>query len=298
MKKLFLAAFSALSFLSAVAQDPMIVVFPDDSWMDRNQFGQEMMVQGVNQFVSDYATALRKSDEMKDIITRFGKLFKTQGFEITPLQTALQDAGIDNAINFSQDLDQSPADAIIGAISPDIRLNLDYNIQSMGFNKKVDINLFAVAPYNNSQIAATSFTSEPTKFLDLKGEVETMLQGDFDNFMTELKDYYADKKLNGQKLTVKFQTTSTATHKLTDMVDGKPLRTHLINHLKSIAKNNKIGTPQNTPTMLTVRNVRWDKELSAMDLQDQLVEYLNSIGVPAYADNLRLGTIQILIGEQ
>lgn len=298
MKKFFISAALATLSLVGLAQEPMIVVFPDDSWMDRNQFGKEMNIQGLTQFVCDYSTALRKSDEMKDIITRFGGMFQQHGFQITPLQSALQEAGIEGAIDFSVDLDQSPTDAIINAISPDIRLNLDYKINALGFNKTVDINLFALDPFNNNQIGKISFTSQPTKFLDVKSEVETMMQGDFTNFMDELKSYYTDKHTNGAKLTLKFQTTTTATHKFTDLVDGKPLRSVIIDYVKATAKNGKIGNPRNTTTMVTIPNVRIDlDEMQPYELQDRLVNYLTSIGVPAYSGDLRLGTISILLGS-
>ena len=159
MKKKYLFSLMAALFISltAFAQQaamPTIIVFPDDAWMLDHGFMNTVDNDGETEYIPRYNDAFVQAREMGSAIAALQKVFEERKFEHEDLQSLLKDMKRERAEELANAADgdateKGAMDELMQQARPDIRVDLDYGVTTVGPRKNISYKIKAVDAYTS-----------------------------------------------------------------------------------------------------------------------------------------------------
>ena len=222
---IFLALIVTFGALSGQAKRPTIMVVPSDAWCERNHYVQEFESYGEVTMVPDYEKALRRSSEIRLLISYLADFMAKEEFPIQSLESVLKniksEGGDVASITSSESgamIIESPIDELRRVAKPDIILDIDYQVKKRGPRKQVSFNLTAYDAYTSKIISGNTGVGS-----SVNAPVETLLEEAVlsfkDNFLSGLQSHFDDMFANGREVVVTLRRFETADYTFDEEFD-------------------------------------------------------------------------------
>jgi hypothetical protein len=268
MKKKYLFSLMAALFISltAFAQQaamPTIIVFPDDAWMLDHGFMNTVDNDGETEYIPRYNDAFVQAREMGSAIAALQKVFEERKFEHEDLQSLLKDMKRERAEELANAADgdateKGAMDELMQQARPDIRVDLDYGVTTVGPRKNISYKIKAVDAYTSEQCGAIEGTIEMTMDpIDLA--IRKAVAGNCDDFCNQIIEYFLDLRDNGRKINVIFRAAKGAgINFIKDEIgdDGDTYDEFLYDWVKKHALKNACKKGRKTANMVEFKSVR------------------------------------------
>jgi hypothetical protein len=188
------------------ADIPTIIVFPENRWMLQYGFASEIDDDGKSKVLPDYDKAFNNNAEIADAITAVQDVFEERGFKHKDLQNLLKGMDKERAVQMAsrKKAEVGLMEELLQQANPDIRVDLDFTVKSIGPRKSVDFKLKAVDAYNYEQVASCQGLSEPS-MEPLSLALRKIVAGKSEEFCEKMKKHFIDLRENGRKITIIFR---------------------------------------------------------------------------------------------
>lgn len=211
---LFLLLTFAVVMKAQQATMPTIIVFPGDQWMTDHGFMKTFNDKGENKYIPKYNDAFVNSREIGSVISSIQKVLEERQFEHQDLQNLSRTFQEERAAELANAADGYEAakgamDELMQQARPDIRVDVEYDVQQVGPRKNINYNIKAVDAYTSEQVSEASgniqMTMDPTDLALRKA-----VAGNCDDFCERILEHYRDLRDNGRKVVVIFRAAPSA----------------------------------------------------------------------------------------
>lgn len=281
MNRIKLFAASMLMAVAAFAQQatiPTVIVYPADSWMQAHGYASTFDNDGETEYMYKYNDAFVNTPEIGRVIKAVQAVLKERGFQHEDLANLLKDMKRERAEEMANAADgeaseKGAMDELMQQARPDIRVDLDYSVQSIGPRKSISGTLTAVDAYTNEQISSVPIISEMSMDpIDLA--LRKCIAGTCDDFCQQMIDHFADLRDNGRMITVIFRAADGAgINFLRDEIgdDDDTYDEYLYEWMKKHAVNKACKKGRKTNKLVEFKNVRipfYDEEGEPIEGED------------------------------
>lgn len=242
---------------------PTIIVFPSDPWMNDHGYATKINNDGETEYMYKYGEAFAETREMATVIQSVQKVLEERKFEHEDLKSLLQDLKRERAEEMANVADgygaeKGAMDELMQQARPDIRVDVDYAVQSVGPRKNITYSLKAVDAYTNEQVSSVEGSIQMTMDpVDLA--MRKAVAGNCDDFCQQIIDYFMDLRDNGRKITIIFKAAQGAgINFIKDEIgdDDDTYDEYLYAWVKKHAKNSACKKGRKSPNMVEFKSVR------------------------------------------
>jgi hypothetical protein len=295
------------------AKKPILMVMPSDGWCYRNGYTKTYDNLGQESTYPDYEGALLKDNNLKDVISAINTSMIVKGFPLKDLDAALKtlkNNATRNAMTASKTtgakIAENPLDQIKRTAKADIIFEVDWKVETDGFQAIVTYNLRGLDAYTDKQIAGAQGTGAPSTApvaVLLKEAVDSHI----DNFTGLLDSHFTDLFENGREIIVELQRfddgsdidfeTEFDGYELSEIVD-KWMADNTVQHRFS-----KTDGSENFLLFEQVRIPLYQENGAAMDTEHFVRELRRFLGGEPYKitskiEPVGLGKCILIIGEK
>ena len=315
-KKHIFSFFAAICFsISAFAQQaamPTIIIFPADEWMNSHALMQEVDNGGEIERIPKYSEAFNYGD-MSSAIHALQKVLEERKFEHEDLQNLLKDMKRERAEELANAADgdateKGAMDELMQQARPDIRVDLNYSVATVGPRKNISFDITAFDAYTQEQCASVQ-GSIPMTMDPLDLALRKAVAGNCDEFCQQMIDYFIDLRDNGRKINVIFRAAEGAgINFIRDEIgdDEETYDEYLYSWIKKHALNNACKKGRKTKNLVEFKAVRipfFDEEGEPMEAEDWAKgirkAFKAETGIKiAKGQNNTLGRINLLVGVE
>lgn len=241
---------------------PTIIVFPADKWMQDHGFMQTIDNDGETEYIPKYNDAFVQTRDMGAAIAGLQKVFEERGFQHQDLHSLIKDAKRERAEELANAADgdaseKNMMDELMQQANPDIRVDFDYGVTTVGPRKNISFAIKAVDAYTSEQCALVEGNIEMTMDpIDLA--IRKAVAGKCDEFCQELINYFLDLRDNGRKINIIFRAAAgSGIDFLNDETDsGDTYQEFISEWISSKAVNNSATEGRQTKNVCEMKNVR------------------------------------------
>ncbi|MFM2146341.1 MAG: hypothetical protein RL732_1177 [Bacteroidota bacterium] len=298
---------------TAQATKPRIMVFPAENWMRENKFYTMVSNQGKEDYVWDFKKALIENKELYSVINKIGMMFAERNFPLEDLNQKLNDLKEQDALN---QVDQSASgagvaesmrDKLLKVAKPDIILEVNWTVNSLGPKKSITFDLKGLDAGTNKQVAAASGTGNPSFSLELPVLLQEAVLSHITGFQDQLMASFTDMFENGREISLDIRVWDNSPKKLNDEIneDGDELKDDIKNWVKKNTVKGRFNLMNASPNFMAFTGVRIpvvDSEGSAMDadaFSASLRKYLRKTYQLKCESGARgLGKAEVTIGDK
>lgn len=268
----------AVAAFAQQATIPTVIVYPADSWMQAHGYASTFDNDGETEYMYKYNDAFVNTPEIGRVIKAVQAVLKERGFQHEDLANLLKDMKRERAEEMANAADgeaseKGAMDELMQQARPDIRVDLDYSVQSIGPRKSISGTLTAVDAYTNEQISSVPIISEMSMDpIDLA--LRKCIAGTCDDFCQQMIDHFADLRDNGRMITVIFRAADGAgINFLRDEIgdDDDTYDEYLYEWMKKHAVNKACKKGRKTNKLVEFKNVRipfYDEEGEPIEGED------------------------------
>lgn len=315
MKKILLLLAAVVQSLCALAQadKPELMVIPSDNWFVSNGYFTITKVNGVDRKQPDWNRAFTENPDISNVMTTIAQMFIDRGFQVTNIWDEMKALEEENAEEMALEADgegdasaTSNFDLVMTQVKPDIKLEINWQQNRLGFQKNVFVNIDGKDSYTNKTIApmqrqSDNMASSTSLTIMLKQAVE----GGFEQLANNLMTYFTGLSTKGREVRMAVRVTQNSSVDLFTEVGGQRLQALLQDWVRQHSKNGT-GTlaPGSTKNRANFRGIciplvdanGYKMVASEWARTEGLESYLQSLGVPARVENRGLGDIIVRIG--
>ena len=214
----------------ATPTQPSFMVIPSDALLeklsekDNYEYIKQIDNQGVKVIIQDYQTLFIKHPEIKQAIAMIGELFEQEGFNETPLETALkrvqQKQTVDKAGFKGSDIEKSLLQEILQYAKADIYIELTYwfvpEIQLP--DRQINFMLEAKDAYIGKRVGTASMgESEGTSEINIVKILKSSILDQIDFLKSAMNNKFADLRENGREIYINVQISEEAGFDMDEM---------------------------------------------------------------------------------
>lgn len=252
----------AVASYAQQATMPTIIIFPADQWMNDHGYMKTVDNDGETEYIPKYNDAFVQTRDMGAAIQALQSVFTERGFKHEDLQSLLKDMKRERAEEMADAADgdaieKGMRDELLQQANPDIRIDLDYGVSSVGPRKNISYTVKAVDAYTNEQCSSMEGTIEMTMDpLDLA--IRKAIAGNCDEFCQKLIDYFLDLRDNGRRITIIFRAADgSGVDFLNDeTADGDTYQEFISEWITQKSLKNAADEGRQTKKMCEMKNVR------------------------------------------
>lgn len=317
MKKIFLLFLTfllvSLNGMAQSADKPELMVIPSDNWFYSNGYFKTVTVNGAQKRLPDWERAFTENPDLNNVLTTIAQMFIDRGFTVTnvwdEMKSLEEEAAEDMAMEADGDGDASSTstlDQVLTQIKPDIKLEINWQVNQLGFQKSVFVNIDGKDSYTNKTIAPMQRQSDgmPSS-TQLTIMLKQAVEGGFEQLSNNLMTYFTSLSQKGREIRMAVRVTQNSSVDLFSSVGSSRLNAAIQDWVRQHSKNGT-GTlaPGSTKNKMNFRGIKiplQDANGVKMDASEWarvegLEQYLKSLNVPARVDNQGLGSIIVRIG--
>lgn len=242
---------------------PTIIVFPSDTWMNDHGYATKVDNDGETEYLYRYNDAFVETRDMGAVIQAVQKVLEERKFEHEDLKGLLADMKRERAEEMANAADgdaseKGAMDELLQQARPDIRVDVDYAIQSVGPRKNITYSIKAIDAYTSEQVSSVEGSIQMTMDpLDLA--MRKAVAGSCDDFCQQIIDYFLDLRDAGRKINVIFRAAQgSGINFIKDEIgdDGDTYDEFLYSWIKKHAKNSACKKGRKTANIVEFKAVR------------------------------------------
>jgi hypothetical protein len=242
---------------------PSIMVFPEDGWMQDNNYMIDVNDQGTIKKQPDYAKAVLNKD-LYNVITKVEQLMRDRGYPLENLSSTLKDIADRNALKNAEtsedgeNVEEGPKDKLLSTARPDIILYVKWNVISAGPRKSVKFTLSGIDAGTNKPQATATGTGPEVIGAPLEVMLETAVLDHIDGFNNQLMTFFDEMVAKGREISVELQVFGNSPKKFNTEVneDGDELSDLITKWMKDNTVNGASTLQTKTPTLMQFKGVR------------------------------------------
>lgn len=309
---ILVALFFSLTAFAQQAAMPTIIVFPSDQWMNDHGYMKTIDNDGETEYIPQYNDAFVQTRDMGAAITALQKVFEERKFEHEDLQSLLKDMKRERAEELANAADgdateKGAMDELMQQARPDIRIDLDYGVATVGPRKNISYTIKAVDAYTSEQCASIEGTIEMTMDpIDLA--IRKAVAGNCDDFCNQMIEYFMDLRDNGRKINVVFRAAKGAgINFIKDEIgdDGDTYDEFLYDWVKKHAVKSACKKGRKTANMVEFKSVRipfFDENNEPIEAEDWAKKvrkaFKDETGIKvSKGQGNTLGRVNFIVGE-
>ena len=218
MKRIYLFVITICLPVLVYSQNlkPTIMVVPADIYMGNHGFLD-------SEGQPDYEKAFKEDNKMRLAVSKLSEMMGKNGFPLVNLESQIK--GLKNEDIRNQydnegdggDIELSMLDQIFMSTQPDIRLDLDFELEGGGMKKKLLYNLQALDTYTFKSVSSVSGTGPGTSSNDITTLLQVAIKDNMDNFNSQLTTHFHDMNAKGREIKIQVKVTSGALDEDIDM---------------------------------------------------------------------------------
>lgn len=315
MKRIFLF-FAALALtvgsFAQSADKPELMVEPSDNWFYTNGYFKTVTVNGEQKKVPDWNRAFTENPDINNVMTTIAQMFIDRGFTVTNVWDEMKALEEENAEEMALEADGGDAtqssnyDQLMAQVKPDIKLEINWQVNNIGLQKNLFVNIDGKDTYTNKTIAPMQRQSDNMPAgTGLSLMLKEAVEGGFEQLANNLMTYFTSLAQKGREIRMLVRVTQNSPTNLFSTVGDKRLNAALQDWVRQHSKNGTGAVaPGSTQNKMNFRGIRiplQDANGVKMDASEWarvegLEAYLQSLGVQARVDGRGLGAIVVRIG--
>lgn len=237
---------------------PNVMVVPSDNWCTRRGY----VVKTSTGVYPDYKLAINSDKDLINVISKINIIMSDRGFPLDNLETVLKNVKNYRAERIlykgsdGSEIQATFLDDIYRAASPDIVIQLTWNVNKTGPKKSITFNLQALDSYTNKQVAGAEGTGPPSFSADVPILLEEAVVGQLDDFCSRLMQHFKDTRENGREASIDFFIDKNTDINFETETDGYTLAETISGIVAKNAVNHSLSRGPSTETMLQFKSVR------------------------------------------
>lgn len=284
---------------------PHVMILPSVGYCENYGY----MRQDNGESTPDYEMALRKDENLHNVLTQIAELISDRNGDIVliDLMQAIQNMKNDADMHTANDgdLSESQEEAIIRNSEADILIRVQYSKIVNGPQKRIQYTITATDAYTSRMFAPVEGMGEPSTAANDAVLVREAIYNKMDNFLDKIMAYYSGMIKNGRMVAFDIKTTSSSPYTMDSKIGEYTLRENIEDFIfdNSVEGN---GTERvkggatflqyqgvYIPLVTTIRGRQ--RKQGAKDVAQKLVRYLEEKGVTAEFKIVGLGKINMFI---
>tara|TARA_B100001778_G_scaffold220614_1_gene182945 strand:+ start:2980 stop:4422 length:1443 start_codon:yes stop_codon:yes gene_type:complete len=205
---------------------PSIMIFPSDTWMEKNGYFSYVDNQGVEVFVPDYARALR-DEKLGIAIGTLDGMINERGYQTTRLEEEMksisQGSAIDN-LNSGRDggaTEASVIEQLLNTAKADIIWKVTWTKESNGIQNWIEYRIEALDAYTNKAFAVED-GSGPRSMSAGEGDlIRQAVTDKMDAFLSEHQTFFNNMQEVGREIQIEFRRFDSFEYYFNDDVEFK-----------------------------------------------------------------------------
>ncbi|MBQ9077127.1 MAG: hypothetical protein IJY31_04725 [Muribaculaceae bacterium] len=263
-------------YVEAQAKKPTLMVFPADVWMNQHGYVQAVETQGRTRQIPDYEKAFQNDRAVNNVVAKIGEMMTERGMNLESVaetlrqleQTALEDEFlVSNESGAS--LAENTYDKLLNTVKSDIRIYVDWNINTVGPRRSVTYTLTGRDAYTGKQVANASGTGAASYAAEEAVLLEEAVLEHMDQFVSQLQMHFDDLLANGREVSVSVRVFDNGSGlSLEEEYDGYELSEIIENWMHENTVNHRFSTKTTTSNRIDFNQVRiplYDERGRAMD---------------------------------
>lgn len=237
---------------------PSVMVVPSDNWCARRSY----VIKTSTGEYPDYKHAITNDKDLINVISKINIIMADRGFPLENLETALKNVKNDRVERLlykggdGSEIQTTILDDIYRAASPDIVLQLTWNVNKSGPKSSITFNLQALDSYTNKQVAGAEGTGSPSFSADVPTLLEEAVVGHMDDFCSRLMQHFIDTREKGREASIDFYIDQSTDINFDTETDGYTLAETIGRLVAKDAVNHSLSRGPSTETMLQFKSVR------------------------------------------
>lgn len=315
MKKilsLFVTIIFAAGSYAQSADKPELMVKPSDNWFFTNGYFETVTMNGKQKKVPDWNRAFTECPDINNVMTTIAQMFIDRGFTVTNVWDEMKALEEENAEEMGLEADGEDAtrtstyDEIMKKIIPDINLEINWQVNNIGLQKNLFVNIDGKDTYTNKTIAPMQRQSDnmPAS-TGLSLMLKEAVEGGFEQLGNNLMTYFTSLAQKGREIRMMVRVTQDSPTDLFSTVGDKRLNAALQDWVRQHSKNGTgVVTPGSTKNRMDFRGIRIPLQnanggkMVAEEWArfEGLEAYLQSLGVKARVEGRGMGAIIVRVG--
>lgn len=258
---IFISVLLTLQSTAQVAKKPSLMVVPSRSWCVQNGF-MTSHGEGYGQF-PDYRSAFDNSPELNQVVAKIGQMMSERGFDLKMMSNALSTLSAEEAEDMlltskdtGAEIAETPIDKLRKIAKADIWLEVDWQLNRIGFSSSVTFNLSGIDAYTDTQIANCQGTGEPSYSSELPVLLSETVSANLDNFNEQLMGKFQDWFDNGRQINFRIKVFGDSEYDLECEFGGEELGMIIENWIADNTVKSQFSTDDATENMMLFSNVR------------------------------------------
>lgn len=310
---LFSVIFMAILSASAQSADkPELMVEPSDNWFYSNGYFKIIMVNGEQRKVPDWNRAFTEDPDINNVMTTIAQMFIDRGFTVTNAWDEMKELEEENAEDMALEADGTDAsrtsnyDQLMSQVKPDIKLEINWQVNNLGLQKNLFVNIDGKDSYTNKTIAPMQRQSDNMPIgTGLSLMLKEAVEGGFEQLSNNLMTYFTSLAEKGREIRLLVRVTQDSPVDLFSSVGDTRLNAALQDWVRQHSKNGTGAVaPGSTRNRMNFRGIMiplQDSNGVKMDASEWarnegLESFLQSLGVSARVEGRGLGAIIVRIG--
>lgn len=258
------------------AKKPTLMIFPADIWMNQNGYSETVETQGRSKLIPNYEKAFQNNRDINNVIAKIGELMTERGMNLESLQETMrqieQVATEDEFIVSNESgasLAETAYDKLLNTAKSDIRIYLDWQVNSVGPKRSITYTLTGKDAYTGKQIANASGTGPSSFAAELPVLLEEAVLENMDQFISQLQMHFDDLLANGREIRVSVRVFDNGSGlDFESEYDATELSEVIENWMYDNTVNHRFSTVTSTENRIDFNQVRiplYDERGRAMD---------------------------------
>ncbi len=294
------------------AKKPIIMVMPQDNWMEKNGFVTLVDNMGTKDKIYDYERALSENSEIGPVIAKINGLMGDRGFPLTSLSQMIKSVKTESAEDAAtssksgNSISESLLDKLKKKAKCDIVFYVDWNVTNRGPQKTINFTMEGIDAYSNKSVASETGQGTPSFTADIPLLLEEAVLGRIENFNSRLQTHFDDMFKNGREVAVRIKVFENTGVDLEQEFNGKELTEIIDDWFAANTVSGRYSQTDATANMMQMDQVRiplFTQEGKAMDTKQfvtQLKKYLNAppYNIVCKVTTQGLGKATLILGEK
>lgn len=295
--------FPSSSVWGQYAKKPSIVVVPSTEWCVRNGFSQD--IDGYAE--CDILKSFANSQDLGLVANKIAGYMADRGFPTKNVAQQSRGNSKRDAIrsarrsksSFSKLRDNS-VDQILRNTEPDIAIQVSWEFEKSGPNRKLTIEMTAVDAYTYEIVAQTSATGAGSYSASTNELLQEAVIGNFDNFCARLDDHFKDMLENGRKIAFAVGVWESAPYDLEKEFNGKELRRIIKEWMDKNSVKGRYSLNASSENFMEFDPIRIDPTIDSEEFGYRLQDFLKTApyNLESKVSMMGLGYTEVIIGEK
>tara|TARA_R110002051_G_scaffold274139_1_gene334885 strand:- start:3498 stop:4946 length:1449 start_codon:yes stop_codon:yes gene_type:complete len=301
---------------------PSIMIFPSDTWLEKNGYYTLINNQGVNQFVPDYAAALR-DDKLNIAIRTLDGMVGERGYPTVRLEEEMksinQGSSIDNMTEgrYGGVTESAVLDQLLKSAKADIIWKVTWTKESNGIQNWIEYGIDALDAYTNKAFAVED-GSGPKSMSAGEGDlIRQAVTDKMDAFLSEHQTYFNKIVEYGREISLEFRRFDSFEYYFNDDVEFKGREMEfavLVRSFTGSVSKDRNFSFTSSENEIDIKNLRIEmteevedvftgdrisQPLDAETFAKKVTRFIkNEFGYPSKVLSFGLGKARITIGEK